>query len=803
MERARESAVSSPGALVSLLPGGQRACRWSCGLQKACCQRLAAAGAGVTDPAADGPAPGAPAQPAPADPPASQAPKTGAAAGAAEGAQDQPDSHAVGSGREAADATSRSGQGSERHGFLRDFDRLYIERDAPGGGVHNVINLPGAKQPRPRRAPAELTALVRKAFVEPEGFDDVRRSFGLAHQTVILRGPEGCGKLGAAIRLLLGGGVEQIFLLDAATDMRSLAEAIETDAGGLDRVEADAGFILNQPPDFASLQASVLQGLEDSLSRAGARQVLTVNAGILGPDQDLPGYMIDLPGAPRPDEVAASHLRHLMGAARADELLALPEAQKLIAECLPAGSSCQAAADLAEAITSDVGLAAEVSDIHTARVRAQVLRRGSEDFEIWFAGLGDTRTATFAIALAVLNGFPYEIVVRAARLLYGRLADPPQMVMTAADDPSPEGHQPFRVGRRELLHRLRAQVTDITIRDRYGASTAEAAEYTSPAYPALVILHAWSRYEIQDVLLEWLKELAEDGRQAVRIFASGALGLLATRSLYYVTGHVLLPWSRSDQGFRRESVAYALRCIAADGRLRDNARRLITGWYASSDEPAAQSTAARAYGLAAGIFDPITAFEALDRLLAVDDIRVTIAIGDAVVDLLGDGSDDLAGPAADDLGRFVLQKLLDGLGQPARAVMAQLVFLIVADGLNTEVTSVDGTHRATWPFLLRLGLRLPPARDALAELWRYVLNDARFPGEAGDVLTRWASYAEADPETRQVFLRLVRAIVRGHHRTQMIVRRHAVGWTAAGNLRPLPLASAAVQAILDAERAPA
>jgi hypothetical protein len=263
-----------------------------------------------------------------------------------------------------------------------------------------------------------------------------------------------------------------------------------------------------------------------------------------------------------------------------------------------------------------------------------------------------------------------------------------------------------------------------------------------------------------------------------------------------------VPWARSTKPRRRDAVAYALRFVAANAGLQANVRRLVSGWYADRGSPPAQATAARAWGLALGAADPFAAVEALERLSAVDDIRVTIAIGDSIVDLLGDASDDLAGPQTDDLARFVLARLLETLSLPGRAAMAQLVFLILADGLDTEVNAGDGGTGTMWPFLLRLSDRVPATRTALVQLWRHVLNDARFPDQAQQVLTRWASAAEAEPAMRTAFLRLARAVVRGDERTQMIVGRIAATLTSEDNLRPLPLAGAGLQTVLDAEREP-
>ena len=759
----------------------------------------------MTEPPA---APGAgPQQPGNATPPPPPGPSGGAPASQAPGeAQpgppDQPHAYAVGSGHAAADATSRSGQGSARHRFLREADRLLVEGDVVASGVKNVINLPGARRRRPREISADDLELLRNAYVCPPGFSNIESSYSRARQTVILRGPEGCGKLATAVRLLLDEGAGHIFRLDDSVRMSEVPAAIETDLKGRERIEDNAGFVLNQPADFASLRSSLLQQLEEPLRTAGARLIITVSAAALGSDNDLLDYIVDQPSRPDPQDIVASHLQHFLGAPRTESELARPEIGKLIAAILTPDSSCKGAADLAGAIADELYQAPGAQSIDTGRIRSRLSQRSSEGFEIWFATLGDTWSTTFAIALAVLNGLPYEVVVRGAKALYGAYDAEPNVMMAAAVDALPETRRPFRTSRRALLYRLRAQINRVESAGPYGLSTADNVEYQDPRYPLSVIRHAWSNYQIQDALLQWLAELADDGMELVRIFAGRALGVLAAVSFDYLTSRVLVPWAASAQPSRQAAVAYALRFVAADHRLRPAVRRLVSGWYADRDQPALQATAARAYGLALGAYDPIAAFEALDRLSVVDDIRVTVSIGDAVVDLLAETSDDLTATEADNLALFALRMLRQALGQPDRAAMAQLVFLILADGLYAGVRPGARSPLISWPYLLWLGQRLPSARTTLVDLWRYVLNDARFPGESQQVLARWAAAAENDPDLREAFLRLVRAMVRGHERTRVIVSRYTAGWMSPGNLSPIPVAGQGLLNVLEAEREP-
>ena len=678
-----------------------------------------------------------------------------------------------------------------RNEYLREAERLTVEGDAVGRDK-NIFLVGGKQVARLRLLSQRQIEPIRDAFVAPDGLKDILTAFEKKNRTVILRGPAGCGKQGLAIHMLIDLSPGPVFHLDRAVDLTRLAEWIETDLKGRNRIEQGAGFLLNQPLGFANLYGSVLQGLDEALERADARLVLTIDSDVRVPDRDLLDYIVDVTSAPHYLDIVASHLRLRLTKELADHLIARAGVQDVITRQLEDGASCQLAADLAEAIAAEWDTSDDEHEFDIKRIESWKSQRGAEDFDIWFADLGDTRTRSFAIALAVLNGLPYDAVAKGARELYRRFDKPPYLLMASADDVQPERLRPFRTSRREWLHKLQAQIRETKIHGPYGHSRAEVVEYRDPDYAVKVIRRAWSDFEVQDVLLAWLGELADDPSEQPRIFAGIALGRLAAWSFGTFCSSVLESWATGQQWGRREAVAYALRVVIADPRLRETATALILAWYASSS-PFAQATAARAYGVAYGPLDPRAAFEALDRLTIVDDIRVAAAIGDSVADLLAVGDDDFAG--------YVLSRLADSVRQQGRAGAVQLVFLILADGLVTRTQSGrEAPGPVSWPLLLHLTTRRPDVRSAIVTLWRYVLNEALFHDEAEQVITRWAAAAEGDPAVRQAFLRLARAIARDDERSLMILDRYCALWVSADNLRPLPMVSSALQTVLTTDR---
>ena len=697
----------------------------------------------------------------------------------------------MGSGSEASAATSRSGGSFQRREIARAAERLNIEGDSVGRDK-NVYLIGGKERARLRYLSAQLTEPVERAFVEPGGYGDLLLKFG-KRRAVILRGPAGWGKQGTAIRMLMDLGADPLFQLDRNVDLTRLAEWIETDLRGRDRIEQGAGFVLFQPASFTSLYASVLQGLDEALNLAEARLVITVGSDVPVPDQDLFGYVVDLTGTPDFPAVTAAHLEYRVGKALADELLARDDVTQEVSQHLATGASCRIASDLADAIAEEADRTGAAAAVEVTRIRAWKSRRGAEDFDTWFAGLGDTRSRSFAIALAVLNGLPYDAVAKAARALYRKFDTPAYMVMSSPEDPPPEGQRPFRVPRREWLHRLRARVSETEVRGPYGLSYAEAVQYRDPRYAAQVMTRALSDFEAQDTVVNWLGDLTQDASEDVQIFAATALGKLTAGSFDYLSRNFLARWAGSDTPSRRDAVAYALKSVlSADPRLADNVSLMVAGWYGNRADPNEQATAARAHGVAYGPADPLKAFESLERLTVINNTRVAIAVGDSIADLLAGATDDLT--------CHMLRKLAESVRDPERSPAVQLAFLILAAPLDKEVPAADpGGRTVSWPLLLHLMERLAGARPSITSLWRYVLNDGLLPGQAEYVMTRWASAAEGDPQMRQVFLRTARAIA-DDHRAGSVVRRYAAKWASKDNLLPLPDVSTALQSILTAER---
>ncbi len=718
-------------------------------------------------------------------------------AGAEDAAGQQADSSAEDERTDAGAATGKPGQGSRRYGFLRDADRIGIgtvEGDAVG--VQNVFLGGRRRRMRPVPLPHELADPVLRSFVSPPGWDDIRAE-AARRTVVILRGQAGWGRQAAAIRLLQGPP-RQVFLLPTAADPADLPEILAEDGGPV----PGAGYLADQPAGFSRLRAAMLMELQQTLDACGACLVLTVSSEMTLPDHGLHGYTVDMQERPARPDITASRLAYLLGEERAALVLDRADVKDLITHTLAGGGSCESAAYLAAAIADEDGASRDgAGDFSVPRIRTRMSQRDHDEFSTWFGGLPDTRSRCFAVALAVLDGLPYETVAAAARMLYQKFEADDVLVLNSSEERAPEPQRPFRVSRRTRLQALGARTLTVTIPGDYGPVESVVVAYDHPRSAAGVLAHAWAEYEVHDTLLDWLRNLADDDSEPVRIQAGLALGQLTASSFQYLVSEVLDPWASSGLRSRRETVAYALRrAVASEAGLHDSTRLMIEAWYSDPEDPAGQATAARAYGLVGGLVSPQEATAALCRLLVSTEFEVKVAVANALADLLAPEVNSEDGPppsSSASLVSIVLSGLADAMADRQRTGGAQLAFLILA--LSLEAWAPGGDGEACWPALLLLVTRLPGARQLVTDLWQRTLESGREQDNAERVLTFWALSAEKDPRVREALLRLARAIARDRPRCRATLRRYAEQWARDDSLTPLSITSTELKAVLATE----
>ncbi|MEV4518454.1 hypothetical protein AB0K00_57045, partial [Dactylosporangium sp. NPDC049525] len=736
------------------------------------------------------PAPAAtPAQPADAGSPKPAAPPPPAETGPAPVGVEGADS---GSWQAPGEAVSRPGSGTARNEHWK-AARKVLGDEVDGdkiAGDKIVLNLADKPVQVPELS-IDLLEPVRFAFVDPQGWGVLSTQFA-AKRTIIVRGRTGHGKDAAAIRLLLGDG-GPIYYLDPATDVAQLAASITRRTEELGRSEAGIGFLLCQPDQAGKLRGYTFHALEGALTAANARLVITMSADVLPADGELEPYVLDLGDGPVPHRrIVRSHLSWKCNDEEAlAKLLASPAVDELIAELEHGDHTCQSAAELAWIISS---VRTEEGTVNPALVRELRQKRQDQTFNLWFDSLRGVEERSFAIALAVLDGLPYEDVADAARRLHAKLELTQRLTVSGG------AKAELRLARRDLLQipvnrlldTLRAAERDESSRYEYGVVPVRVVAYRDESYPSKIVERVWRGFQIQPTLLNWLYELVVAQSDRVRYFAANTLGVLCRYSFDYLWTSSLSRWADSKDSRLREAVAYALREPAADPRLVPSVNMLVAGWYADRDSPRRQATAARAFGVCVGQPDVNAAIDRLGRLATIDDFTIAVGIGNALADLILEDPEGVT--------PRVCAALVEWFGDKLRTRAAQLAFLILASTLVTWVRPDPDGPEVQWPSLLRLTGDVDEVRRPLQALWRHLFNNTVLYDEANAVFTGWAALAENDTDQLRALLKLFREVLRQPSfdpRVHRNLTKLTKDWVDPRNLIPMPNAHRAMVALLD------
>ncbi|WP_426512321.1 hypothetical protein ACPPVO_17840 [Dactylosporangium sp. McL0621] len=636
-----------------------------------------------------------------------------------------------------------------------------------------------------RRLGPDSADAVRAAFVPPAGFAELSRLVGGVH-VVLLRATPREGADTAALRLLLDLGAGPMYRLDPRRPLADLA---------VESLEAAAGYLLSGLSDAAvrSLTCLDVDGLEARLRPLGSRLVIIVPAGATLTDQGLRGYVRTLGASPAAADVLTAHLRwRLRSAVAAEELLRRAEVAAAVREFLQGEPSCRDVADLARLLAEAHGTGGGAVDV--AWVLDAMRQRAAEHFDAWFDRLDDLPLRCTAVALALFNGLPFEIVNYAAARLRSRLDDPAAMRTTDTGirlvNPLAPRPDPFRETRAVRLRRLRARITHTTLPSRYGDTPAQVMSYDDAEYGPAVINRVWDEYDdVRPALVDWFRELGGDPSEQVRTWVATAVGLLATRAFEYLLNAVIEPWARSGAKGQREAAAIALGVPASVGGLTEQVRRVVRAWSTPDDEDddAAElrATAARVYGSGLGPSAPHQALAGLEYLADSPDNDVANAIGLSLAELI-DWNDKLAAAVL-----TVIVRWLGDRRYPERITNGHIAFLRIALDVTRRADAVgedDDTLR--WPLLLYFAETRPELWPTIAGLWHATLNGPIFQ-DAQWALSSWAVTVEPDRRSCEAMGRLAGAIARDA-RTRKILLQLAHDWTTGRNPEPTPRVAASV-----------
>jgi hypothetical protein len=721
-------------------------------------------------------------------------------AGAGDAPTDQQFAAALGRGLR-ADAEDAAAEPYDEPGIMTGGARISevkADQDAViGNKINNTYFLGGTpreREPAPLTVSRQTLDQARNAFVAPQGFDRL----STRQHLLILRVAGGRGGGTAAIRLLLDEGVAGVKELAPDAALRRISA---------DKLEPGVGYLLRNAARAAvdELTDFEVARLREELTARDCRLVLTVDpaqripAGLL--DQEYTATLTDPPAAL---DVLAVHLRHRLrqpetGDRRVEEILAHETVLGMVAEWAGRDDRVARAAAFARVLAD----AERAGDFDLERIRDRLSQVADASFEAWFDAL-DYGDRCFAISLAMLPGYSYEIVSDAAADLERTLMPP---VPESERTPPPD---PFKTLRSTRLDAVLARVSCRPIQTRYGVTPMELVSFIDQSLSARILHRVWTEYpQTREALLQWLRALARHPVTPVRRGAANAVGVFAVQAFDYVRRYVIQPWALSPNPADRQAAAIALMAPASDAAVSSATRLMVYEWHLDVSKPSVRNTAARAYAYI-GLTDLEETLDAFAHLATGAEDLVQV-VANSITSLVVQADEKAALTVLRQLRYWMTSPLLDPPEGSARArrestpqerteeqrsrlYAAYVAFLTLAVDARL-VNPVDDRPDATaWHGLLWLADRSADIAEVVGALWATALVHPISHTAAVDVLESWAETIEPDSRGRAVFARLFAAATRENARARAVVGQQARDWRAGRN----PIAPKTAEAVLAA-----
>ncbi len=613
---------------------------------------------------------------------------------------------------------------------------------------------------------------IDACFVQPDGFGALHAAL-TERRLIVLRAHRRWGRTTLAIRLLSSTGVEKVHELrtDAPlVDLRS--EDIPRGGGvlvdGLSAVQA------------AELRFMDLQRICDWLIAARSFAVLVVDSTAHLSDPAVGRTVLELTAPPKAREVVLRHLKSALPGRRDDEIQEMIDVPR-IAELL---LNVPAQAYDVQQLTQLAGDVVELNRgaITLDEVLTRYKLRSNLEIGDWFKDLSEAAVAT-ALAVAALQGMPFESISSAARRLEDAYLD-------KYGDRA--GRRP-RQTRTERLNAARTALTTTIQRTRYGSVPTQVAAFLDESLPPLVLDHVWYEYDSdRDLLLDWLRQIAQDPSPSVRTRAAMALGYLACHDFDMIWREVIVGWAASGDHDQRERAVAALAIPARHHRTQQLVLNLVADWAARSNWRL-RIAAVRALGTAVGPLVPGGPDAPLAELAKDAGAATAIAIGDSFAELMLDADEQRV--------TALLDTLLGWSGEPIRdrQQAGAIAFLEVADTLwrsiprttdddSTDIDSagVDRNDNGSvvgdevwWPSLLAWADAThgsTAVREKVVGLWGRALVIPKVGVVVARTMRRWAIAAETDARLRDSFADLFADIANTGPRQASIVRYQARSW---------------------------
>ncbi|MEU2656340.1 hypothetical protein ABZ615_13555 [Streptomyces sp. NPDC007325] len=660
------------------------------------------------------------------------------------------------------------------------------------GGTKVEYHVGGDTEERSGEIPAAEVESLAACFVKPpaEGPDgagagagagegrEADGPFGLAlaalrrHRVVILSGPATTGRRCAALMLLREAGSRSYRAIDPGLGAGRLAGELRDGCGHL---VADLAATAERP-----LREHHLRALSERLHATGGHLVL-----VTGPHPVVPAGTDHVRWRPpEPEALLAGHLRtkDLAGRDMA-ELLALPEVKAVLAHQRPVADTARFADHVAGHARGTVTLAALGAFGHIAAER---------QVRAWFDSAEHTlHDKAFLIALATFDEAAYPLTAELGDILHGFLQ--------RIENPGLPARVPvFGTSSAQRVEKALAERYREPEETEWGPVLQTKVQFRDKLTALTLLREVWTGHpSARPALVAWLRRLADDPRPVVRTRAAATAAVMTEADLPSAMALLVRGWAGDRRMRARLAAANALALAHHLGA--PHISRILADWCTAPDHRL-RWTAVRAYALVGDAF-PHEALRALTEAVRGMEARGGPARGwaeerqdlaQSAAALLLAGGQEAAGrghwsAAAD------LWVDLPGL---ARGTTRDFVLRAMVHACGPT----DGPDGYGRPLLLDLFGRADPTpgtdgaalRQALAALWRGVLNDPVCSASGLNALRAWVAAADTDEGAEEALsglLPLLAVSVEDHRRLAYLLEnlRTDPGETGLG---PLPVAVA-------------
>lgn len=627
-----------------------------------------------------------------------------------------------------------------------------------GASSHTSGDIPAAELQQRARVFAGYEELVQPLV------DRLREE-----RVLVLSGAPFSGRHSAALMLLHALDAVPVRALDPKTGPTALKDEMEG--------TASQGYLVT---DLVTSRDHPLRNIDvwsvrDELAKKNAYLVITVDLYAV-----LHGVNAVTWQPPSSGSVLRAHLHALLeDPQRERELLDLPAAREFLDtgshQLREAAAFAEALAHHARGETDHEGLA----DVGSLLLREQVREWFSDDQT-------DLRDKAFLISLAAFDEAAYALTAELSDDLYAHF-------QKTQDAGSSARIGIFGTSITKRLTLARAQEYEEQEHTEWGPVRQRMARFLERRTAGEVLREVWTGHpSARPALIRWLKGLADDARPLVRTRAALAASVLANADLPSAMALLIEGWAKSKRYRTCLVAANALAMAHAFGA--PNIPGILRAWCAGKQpEQRLRWTAIRAYALV-GATMPEEALSALADAARADDKSDGEHIAESVALLLTDRSPTVRHQILQDL----VQLLLD---EPSAGQLALRAFIMACTNSDdrlflrwyAEVVAQGGTEDA-W---------------RLAFLWRTVLGDLRYTGEALKALSGWAGAADDDPSIEEQLTVLLPALAftaddrsRLTHMVQTLRGRRGEQLAVTGRLLKVLQATASPDSLLKTERTP-